>query len=435
MKTERVKFRFRNLFNFRGFRFFESFIENKCIVCELRRTYKNIGICPDCGKRCRNILDRIKRTVRDLDVGGIKCFVDFISFKISCDCGYSGMELLDFCNKHSRHTKRFEERVAIFCRAMTVKDVAEEFQLSWQTVKDIDKNEMRKYIAPLSEAHPERIGIDEIAYEKGHTYLTVVRDIDLRKVIWVGEGRKKEDLNRFFEELGKERSSRIKAAVMDMWDPYIASVKQHTKSDIVFDKFHIAKKVKIRKIYADRHFFSIDMINLFKKLGLTFLLLATENKRVEKLLKISPTPTVITDYLMGDKGKNAIFNLIIVESKIRDKNSGRKDQFIKIAYATNMKINKNDIKLINKIPNLYRRRWGIETSYRVKKGFRAQTTSKNYKVRLMYFLYSVLLYNLWIIIDSIISLGLNGKLIAYHLVTSKIFGTILYMMQMDPGGG
>jgi len=39
---------------------------------------------------------------------------------------------------------------------------------------------------------------------------------------------------------------------------------------------------------------------------------------------------------------------------------------------------------------------------------------------------------LWVIIDSIISLGLNGKIIDYHLVTSKIFGTILYML--DPGG-
>jgi len=97
-----------------------------------------------------------------------------------------------------------------------------------------------------------------------------------------------------------------------------------------------------------------------------------------------------------------------------------------------MEINENDVELINKLSDLYRKRWGIETAYRVKKGFRAQTTSKNYKVRLMYFLYSALLYNLWVIIDSIISLGLNGKIIDYHLVTSKIFGTILYML--DPGG-
>jgi len=91
---------------------------------------------------------------------------------------------------------------------------------------------------------------------------------------------------------------------------------------------------------------------------------------------------------MGDKDRNAVFNLVVVETAIKDKNSDRKGQFIKIAYATNMNLNQNDIGLINKVPELYRKRWGIETSYRVKKDLRAKTTSKNYKIRLMYFLYS-----------------------------------------------
>ena len=187
---------------------------------------------------------------------------------------------------------------------------------------------------------------------------------------------------------------------------------------------YASKRVKIRKFYADRHFFSIDMINLFKKLGLTFLMIATENKKIQNILKIAPTPSVITDYRMGTKSRYADFNLIIVDKEVKDR-STRQKKIIKMAYATNMKINQNDTELVNKIPNLYRKRWGIETSYRVKKGFRAQTTSKNYKIRLMYFLYSTLLYNLWVIIDSIISLELNGKLLAYHIVTSKIFGTVL----------
>ena len=196
---------------------------------------------------------------------------------------------------------------------------------------------------------------------------------------------------------------------------------------------YTTQKVRIRKLYVDRHFFSSDMINLFKRMNLTFLMLANENSRIQKILKMTPSPTVITDYVMGDKDKNSVFNLVIVDREIWNRNT-REKKIIKIAYATNMTINENDVELINKIPDLYRKRWGIETAYRIKKGFRAQTTSKNYKVRLMYFLYSALLYNLWVIIDSIISLGLNGKLIAYHLVTSKIFGTILYMIQMDPGG-
>jgi transposase len=126
---------------------------------------------------------------------------------------------------------------------MTIKDVAIEMGISWNTVKLIDKKHLRKYLVPLDEANPLNLGIDEIAYEKGHKYLTVVRDVDLGKVIWVGEGRKKETLDEFFHKLGAEKALRIQHVVMDMWDAYISSVRANTDAIIVFDKFHVAKKI------------------------------------------------------------------------------------------------------------------------------------------------------------------------------------------------
>jgi putative transposase len=82
---------------------------------------------------------------------------------------------------------------------------------------------------------------------------------------------------------------------------------------------------------------------------------------------------------------------------------------------------------------LYSKRWGIETSYRVKKhSFRAKTTSKNYYIRLFYFLFSVLMYNLWILCDILIWLHLFGFIGEDHKITSKFFGTILIII--DPGG-
>ncbi len=135
---------------------------------------------------------------------------------------------------------------------MTIKDAAKETGLDLETVKSIDKNEAKKYVESLDTADPTRIWVDEIAYAKGHNYLTVVRDVDKRKVIWVGKTRKKETLDEFFKKLGEERSKRINLAVMDMWDPYIASTKENTNAEIVFDKFHVAKKInealdKVRK--------------------------------------------------------------------------------------------------------------------------------------------------------------------------------------------
>jgi len=84
--------------------------------------------------------------------------------------------------------------------------------------------------------------VDEIASHKGHNYFTVAMDLERTRVVWVGKSRAKETLDQFFKELGKERSKKIEAVACDMWDPYIASIKEHAPSaKIVFDKFHVIK--------------------------------------------------------------------------------------------------------------------------------------------------------------------------------------------------
>jgi transposase len=242
MKACNGKFRFKNLYQFCGFKFEDSFVEKDAILVLLKRTSQT-GVCPCCHKRCRYIHKRRTHRIRDLDVVDSKAVIEFRCYDIDCRCGYSGVEELEFCAEYSRYTKRFEEKVVLLCTQMCIKDVAKEMRLGWDAVKSIDKREARKYILDLKDANPTKIGVDEIAYEKGQKYLTVVRDIELGKVIWVGEARKRETLDRFFKELGIEKSWAIRIIVCDMWDPYISSIQANTDASIVFDKFHIAKVI------------------------------------------------------------------------------------------------------------------------------------------------------------------------------------------------
>ena len=242
MGSLKSKFRFKDLYRFVGFKFCESFVEDDAILVVLKRT-RETGKCPCCKKRCRYIHNRYRRRVRDLDVAGSKVYIEFVSYQLDCNCGYKGYEELEFCNEYSRYTKRFEEKVVILCAVMCIKDAAKEMRIGWETAKNIDKKNARKYIVNLADISPERIGIDEVAYEKGHKYLTIVRDVDLSKVIWVGKSRTKETLDSFFHQLGIEKSWNIKQVVMDMWDPFIASVKANTNAEIIFDKFHISKRI------------------------------------------------------------------------------------------------------------------------------------------------------------------------------------------------
>jgi len=44
--------------------------------------------------------------------------------------------------------------------------------------------------------------------------------------------------------LGKEKLALIERASLDMWDPYIKAVKEQCpNAELIFDKFHVVKKV------------------------------------------------------------------------------------------------------------------------------------------------------------------------------------------------
>jgi transposase len=127
---------------------------------------------------------------------------------------------------------------------MSLVEVCKITGIDWKTAKDIDIWYTMRQIESLRNLTPIRIGIDEIASEKGYKYLTIVRDLDIGRVIWIGSGRKRETLDGFFSEIGPEKTAMIKVVVLDMWDPYIFSVEANCpNADIVFDKFHVIKLV------------------------------------------------------------------------------------------------------------------------------------------------------------------------------------------------
>ena len=184
--------------------------------------------------------------------------------------------------------------------------------------------------------------------------------------------------------------------------------------------YYTKKRVKINKLYVDRGFFDSKSIGVFNTFGVKWLMPGHKNYAIRRAMDVSPAPRVISGFCM----KNVRFNLVIGINK----RSGEKQVF-----ATNMHFKDNDVDHIERLFFLYSKRWGIETSYRVKKhSFRAKTTSKNFHIRLFYFLFSVLLYNLWILADILIWLHLFGFIGDDHKVTAKLFGTIL--IAIDPGG-
>jgi len=199
--------------------------------------------------------DRSRRRVRDLSCGAYRIYLEFEVRRVLCrSCHAVKRERLSLLADGALHTKRFAYYVGRRCRNATIKDVAAELHLGWDSVKELDKQYMRVQLVKAGTPGPKVIGIDEVSIRKGHTYRIVVSDLIRGRPIWFGgEDRSEASMGQFYEWLGKRTSERIRLAVMDMWKPFRKVTHSHApQAAILFDKFHIMRHLgealdKVRK--------------------------------------------------------------------------------------------------------------------------------------------------------------------------------------------
>lgn len=199
-----------------------------------------------CGRAQRGWYDRKTQRVRDLSNGDTRVYLDVEVRRVDCRrCGKVKRERLDWLADHPLYTKRFGFFVGRRCRESTVKAVADELALDWDTVKTLDKQFMQEQLRRAGTPGPRAVGIDEVSIGKGHQYRIVVSDLRRRRAIWFGgTGRTEADLDQFYQWLGPRKSKGIRVAAMDMWKPFRTSTLKAgnaPQASILYDKFHILR--------------------------------------------------------------------------------------------------------------------------------------------------------------------------------------------------
>jgi len=89
------------------------------------------------------------------------------------------------------------------------------------------------------------VGIDEVSYAKRHKYATVVYDLKRSCVVWVGRGRARETIDRFFKHrLSDYQKAKIKWACCDMSEAFMGAIQHHCpNAQLVLDRFHVVKAI------------------------------------------------------------------------------------------------------------------------------------------------------------------------------------------------
>lgn len=208
------------------------------------KPYKNGCRCPYCGRRGRIVWKAAApRRWEDLTLMGLKVLFWYSPREILCPTHARVQEAIPWADAYSRISYRLEWRLCALCQIMTQKAAAEILGMAPSTLSDL----LHRIIHRVRDGHKIRgvttLGVDEISFCKGRKFATLVYDLDRARVLWVGQGKGRETIDRFFNEcLSEGQKARILWASCDMSRAYTEAIKHHCpNATLVIDRFHVVK--------------------------------------------------------------------------------------------------------------------------------------------------------------------------------------------------
>ena len=198
--------------------------------------------CSGCG-RLRAGYDRLPaRRFEFVPLWGVKVFLVYAPRRVACpDCGVR-VEHMPWASGKSPLTQAYAWFLARWARRLSWKEVAQVFCTSWDSVFRSVEMAVEWGRAHQDLGGVRAIGIDEVAWRKGHKYLTLVYQIDshCKRLLWIGRERKAKTLLGFFRWFGAERSGELRYICSDMWKPYLKVIARKAGQAVnVLDRFHI----------------------------------------------------------------------------------------------------------------------------------------------------------------------------------------------------
>jgi len=164
--------------------------------------------------------------------------------RVDCpSCGVK-VERVPWAEGKNQLTTTYQCFLARWAKLLAWKQVARVFRTSWENVFRSVKMVVAWGLEHRSLDSITAIGVDEVQWQKGHHYLTLVYQIDkhCKRLLWIGKDRTAKTFLGFFRMLGKARAAEIRFVCSDMWKAYLKVIRKKLPKAIhILDRFHIMK--------------------------------------------------------------------------------------------------------------------------------------------------------------------------------------------------
>ena len=204
--------------------------------------------CPECSFSTTGRYDTrpVPSMWRHLDLGSWRLEVRADLRRLRCPTHGVRTEGVPFARAGSRFTRDFEDLLGWLATTMDKTALCRLVRVDWDTVGRVIERVMATELDPARLDKLFSVGVDEVSWRKGHSYITLVSNHDTGKFVWGKEGKDAATLDCFFDELGPERSEAIEAMSMDMGPAFEKSARKEdhaTKAVICYDPFHVVQLV------------------------------------------------------------------------------------------------------------------------------------------------------------------------------------------------
>ncbi len=212
------------------------------LTCDAKRLS-----CPVCGAVDQGLHDRQKRQWRHLDFFQYEAWLHADVPRVACaSCAKTTLVEIPWARQGSGFTALFEALALSLCQQMPVRQAAALLRCTdkqlWRRIEHYV--EAARELDDMSQVRV--IGIDETSLRKGHNYITVVHDLEQKRLLFACQGKDHQTVVNFADDLQVHggKPGQIEHVCQDMSAAYAKGVAQVLpKAQISYDRFHVVAMV------------------------------------------------------------------------------------------------------------------------------------------------------------------------------------------------
>ncbi len=228
-----------------GSGWFEEREGGAVLVVPVRSRRNSRAECAGCGRRGPTY-DRLEeRRFGFVPLWGIAVFLTYRMRRVNCRrCGVT-VERVPWCDGKHQLCTTYRWFLARWAKRLSWREVAMIFSTSWESVCRSVEHAVEWGLQHRELSGVTAVGVDEIAWKKGHKYLTLVYDISgsVKRLLAVAEERTEASLRECLTGLGAAVCQQVEFVCSDMWRPYLNVIGSVLGQAVhVLDRFHVMQQ-------------------------------------------------------------------------------------------------------------------------------------------------------------------------------------------------